>query len=156
VLSRPDQIAALASPVRLEIIERFQTEGPASIRDIAERMDRSADSLYYHVRHLLGAGILVQEGSRRRGRKDEAVYALAARRIQGESRPKSEAAREELLRSVGAVLRLAERNFRSAIGSGSAVTAGSKRNTFLRRQKAWLTDVDLEELRRRIEGIESL
>src|SRR5580704_8847173 len=113
--SEPSQLAALASPLRLELIGALGTHGPASIRELAAQLDRPADGLYHHVRTLLKAGILVERGQRKVGRRTEAVYELTAERIAGRLDPKSARSKAVAVRAGSAALRLAHREFRTAI-----------------------------------------
>jgi DNA-binding transcriptional ArsR family regulator len=59
-INEPRRLAALASPLRMELIGALRTHGPASIRELAAQLDRPADGLYHHVRTLLKAGIVVE------------------------------------------------------------------------------------------------
>src|SRR5262245_47733719 len=56
-------VAALASPVRQEIIDTLEALGGATIAELAGALGRPADGLYYHVRRLVRAGLLVGAGS---------------------------------------------------------------------------------------------
>ena len=60
VVERPEQLASLTSPVRVQLLELFGLWGPCAVSDIASHMDRAPDSLYYHVRKLVQVGLLVQ------------------------------------------------------------------------------------------------
>ena len=53
------QIRALASSIRQDIVDTVAATGPCSVADVARTLGRPADGLYYHVKHLLGAGLLV-------------------------------------------------------------------------------------------------
>src|SRR4051812_42911292 len=105
------RLAALTSPVRIELIGAVQTHGPASIRELAARLGRPADGLYHHVRTLVRAGVLAETERRKVGRREEAVYALTAPRIGGGLDPASPAGREGVTRAATAALRLAAREF---------------------------------------------
>src|SRR5262245_56847160 len=120
-----DRLAALTSPVRIELIGALQTHGPSSIRELATRMDRQAAGLYHHVGLLLRAGVLAEVESRKVGRRVEAVYALTARRVGGGMSPSSPAGREGVTRAAAAALRLATREFAAAVASGEAPCAGA-------------------------------
>jgi predicted transcriptional regulator len=149
------QLAALSSPLRLEMIGELKASGPCSIRQLAERMDRAADGLYHHVRVLLRAGVLVQSGERKVGRRIEAVYALAADRIGGKVRRNSAASREAAIRAAGAVARLAMRELTAAVRAGD-VGESLRPKARAMRQKTWLTDESLHELLRLLTKVEEL
>jgi DNA-binding Lrp family transcriptional regulator len=111
LIENPAQQAALTSPLRLELLEHLVVIGPASVRDLAARMERTTHALHYHVRQLVEAGVVEQTGSRKSGPRDEAIYDVVAERIEvavdtslrADERPQTKIAR--------AVLRRAERDY---------------------------------------------
>lgn len=111
LLEEAAQREALTSPVRLELIEHLGQVGPASVRTLAERMDRSPHALHYHVRRLVEVGLVVQTGTARSGRRDEALFDVVADRFELPIEPHGGAVFESELRTVRAVLRRAERDF---------------------------------------------
>jgi DNA-binding transcriptional ArsR family regulator len=75
------QARALASPVRLEIVQAFEALARASARELAAHLGRSPGAVYHHIRALEYAGI-VREVARRPGpRRPEAVYAPVGERL---------------------------------------------------------------------------
>src|SRR5262245_9838337 len=116
----PDpRLAALASPLRLEIIAAVKAAGSCAVRELATRMGRPADGLYHHVRTLLRAGILEEIAQRKVGKRIEAVYALRSPRVEGALDPASPASRDLVTRAATAALRLAAREFRDAVAAGA-------------------------------------
>ena len=82
-IRRTEQIEALASPVRQEIVDALQVSGACPIAEVAAQLGRAPDSLYYHVRHLERVGLVVRRGVRRNGQRDEALFGVpGARSIQ--------------------------------------------------------------------------
>ncbi len=89
IVRRADQRAALTSPLRLEILEHFLVAGPAAVDEIAARIGRAPDSLYYHLRMLVKVGLLRPRGSRKSGKRDTKLYAVVSPRIELPCRPGS-------------------------------------------------------------------
>ncbi|HYV40165.1 MAG TPA: helix-turn-helix domain-containing protein, partial [Thermoanaerobaculia bacterium] len=58
-ITRPDQLAALASPVRQEIVDVLAGMPRAPIAAIAAALGRPANGLYYHVRELVRVGLVL-------------------------------------------------------------------------------------------------
>jgi transposase-like protein len=139
--------------VRLELVEQFQRGGPASIPELARRMGRPADSLYFHARRLLRIGVLVEQERRPTGRRPESVFALAARAIGVDPRDRSPAAAGAARRGARAVLRLASRQFEAAHESAVCSRQGPRRDLLLLRAKASLAPAALAELNRRIDEL---
>ena len=150
------RLAAVASPVRIELIGALQPPGPASIRELAARMERPADGLYHHVRLLQKAGVVRVESERKVGRRMEAVYALTAERFVGKADPTSPEIQEATIRTAQAVLRLAGREFVRAIRAKERECRGNAPRMLASRQKAWLTEEGLVELHRYMRKIERL
>ena len=150
LIARRDQLTALESSVRQEIIDTIQAAGPRSALEIASLMGRPADALYYHIRKLESVGLLIQRETRRRGRRDEAVYDLVGRPLLLRYPAHSESRNHPLLRLVRSMLRTAERDFGTAVAGGRAVTEGAGRNLWAGRRHAWLTPTELRRVNRHI------
>jgi len=73
-----DQIKAMASPVRAQIIAVLLAEGDRSISEIAAQLGRRPDSLYHHVRIMEQSGLIEPAGHRTVGRNREALYRASA------------------------------------------------------------------------------
>lgn len=121
---------ALASPARVEILEKLQAIGPAGAKALAAALERTPHSLYYHLHRLVAVGAL-RESLRRGGRRGEAVYSLAAERIALPGAPSSPPRRAAAAAAAGALLRRAARNFarslpRDAASARATRAAGSR------------------------------
>ena len=79
-VDRPDQLKALGHPLRLRVLEVLGERDEAlTNRELAERLHVDPGHLHFHVRMLLGAG-LIELAETRRGR--EKPYRSVAARIQ--------------------------------------------------------------------------
>ncbi len=58
VLRELDQIKAISHPYRIEIIECFEDEQPATAKQIADRMGEPHAKINYHIKTLQKVGIL--------------------------------------------------------------------------------------------------
>jgi DNA-binding transcriptional ArsR family regulator len=150
------RLEALASPLRMEIIGALRTDGPRSIRELAAQLDKAADGLYHHVRMLLKAGILREREQRKVGRRMEAVYELTAERFAGRMDPKSAESKAAAIRAGSAAMRLASREFKTAIETDAMTLTKGLPNLRASRQKTWLTDRGLLRLHRLLGQIERL
>jgi hypothetical protein len=147
--------AVLASPVRIELIGALQTHGPSSIGELAAHMSRPADGLYHHVRLLLQAGVIRQTEERKAGRHREAIYGLIAPRIGAAIDPASEVGRQAAVRAAQAALRMAAREFTTALLDCSTLETGKKFSGLrASRQKVWLTERALAQLQKSLQRIE--
>ncbi len=150
------QIAALASPLRQEIVDVVESAGPCSIAQIAASLGYPPDRLYFHLRRLLAVGLLVNNGKTGSGRTAAATFDVPGRplRIRYDRRNKKS------MRSVAAVqdglLRLSRRDLKRAMASPNAVVTGPLRNTWAGRSRGCLTPPQIHRLNRLIEEITAL
>lgn len=153
ILRRPDQVTALASPVRCQIVDCLTVHGPSSVREVAQRMGRKPESLYYHVKALVAVGLVLLQSTRTVNRRREAVYKVVAPRLVADRKLRSRAYKKALARTGEAVLRLAAREHRAAVEHGNTPVEGPRRVLSLRRHSARLTPASLEKLNRRLDHI---
>jgi len=148
-IREPEQIRALRSPVRQEIVDTVQSLGACSVAEIARELGRPADGLYYHLAALLRVGLLEEAGSRRHRGCEEVLYAPRSpqRPMRLHYAPEDPENVEAVLGVVASMLRMTERDFAGAYRPG-AVTEGPKRNLWAARVKGWLSDEDLREVNR--------
>lgn len=112
-----DQLECLASPVRNEVFSTFLVLGPSSTAEAAREMERSPESLHYHVRHLVRVGLLSKAGSRQSGKKEEALYQTVDREFRLPEEADDPALTELRLRAIGAGLRRSFRQFEKSARS---------------------------------------
>jgi hypothetical protein len=147
-------------PAKLELYESLQVSGPSSVARLAERLDRPADSLYYHLRTLVRIGVVEQvadatSGSGRPGRNGS-VYRVTPGELVVSLDPSSKASREAWIRGSAAVLRLAQRDAIAAIAAGTAETDGPNRTLLARRVKVRLTRRQLKDVNRHLDALQEL
>lgn len=82
-----ERLKCLSSGVRIQLFAVFKLRGPSSISEVAPLLSRPADALYHHIRKLLSAGLLRQTGSRKAGKRDEAIYDVTAEWVRSEPPP---------------------------------------------------------------------
>jgi len=152
MISSPAQWKAVSSPARFEMIEFMRAVAPCSLSELAERMDRPADSLYHHIRRLQKAGIVRLIDRRKAGRRTEAVYDLMGDDLKFDFDPSTGKNAKQLAYLAGATTRLAHRTLSQALGSESIREEKVKRFA-IRSDSAWL---DEAQLKRTIELTEKI
>ena len=148
VLENPEQIRALRTSVRQEIVRTLGRTGPAGVKELAELLGRPPASLYYHVHELEDAGILRRTGTRPAGRREEGVYELAAERVVINRTKSSKAfmsALDDLHRST---LRAAEREISRALEAMRRDPSDRDDAVTLLRMSGRLSPSDLKKARR--------
>ena len=147
LIDNPRQIAALASPARQEVVDAAVASGAFTIAQLARRLGRPADALYFHVRHLERVGLLRRVGERGNGRERAAVYDLPGRPVS--LRYGAPALRSRRVGPVvDGILRLARRDVRRALGRPDTVVEGPARDLWGARARGWLDRRELERANR--------
>ncbi len=152
-ISRPDQIRALTTPARQELIDALLSSGPASVSEIAAVLGRPADSLYHHIRILQKKGLVVTAEVRRRGRRDEVVYDVPGRPMRIDYDLGNRKVSAGIIKVIGAMLRIAQRDFNEAVAAGTAAVDGPYRDLWAARLKGWIGRPQLKRLNGHLQGI---
>ncbi len=152
-IRRPDQLAALESAVRQEILDTIQAAGPLSAVEISSLMGRPADALYYHLKELLRVKLIAIHETRPTARRDEVVYDLAGHPMVLEYPPRREGRTHPLARLVRSMLRTAERDFSAAVGTVDARAEGDRRNLWAGRRYAWLSPRDFRRVNKLLDQL---
>jgi hypothetical protein len=136
-ITRPDQLAVLASPVRQEILDVLAGMPMAPIAAIAAALGRPANGLYYHVRELVRVGLVLPVGGGR-GR-GQALYRTVARELAIAYDPSSSINVARVSAAVGSMLRLGARDFRRGFSCADVAVSGPRRELWAGRAGGWLT-----------------
>ena len=107
-ITTEQEIGALVSPARQEIIDAVVANGPSTVAQIGEVLGRPADALYYHVRRLVSVGLLRETDTRRSGSRDEAIFDLSGRPMRVVYDMGNRRLMNRLAKAITAMLRLAD------------------------------------------------
>lgn len=142
---------AVASPARLELLSALG-DGPLGTRELAARLGRSRQSLYYHLGLLEEAGLVVTEpaGSDSRERR----YRLREGRLALAARHDSPADRAAASRVLQTILRLTGREAAEALEDSAIRLRGPLREMIGFRGKARLSDAQLRRVNELIDELE--
>lgn len=145
-IERLEQVRVLESTVCQEIVDLVDAAGPCSVGEMAGYMGRRPDSLYYHVRKLNAAGLLLDRGVRGSGRRAETVYDVPGRPLRLAYDPSDPDNVRAVGRVVASMLRSANRDFGAGFRPELAVVEGEQRNLWAARMNGWLSEDDVAEL----------
>ena len=154
LISTVEQMDALASPVRHQIHIAMEMIGRCSVNQLAERLDRVPETLYYHVRRLEKVGIVERVGSRVAGSREEAIYQLKARRLRVDPSQTSARFLQAMAKGCGSLLRFAQRSFEQALVRKAERRMIPKRSLRIEQVAVRLSSQSLEELNRRLDSIQ--
>lgn len=100
-----DQVESLASPIRNEVFWAFAAEEPASVSEVAHGLDKSPQTVHYHVAELVRVGLLLAVDERKRRSRTEKLYVRAAVSVFSQGRTSSKEYRRHALRGFAATTR---------------------------------------------------
>ena len=141
-------IRLLASPLRQAMIDWIVPGGPATVAQLSERLNRPADRLYYHIRLLVRAGLLVEHGAT--GDRVEALYDVPGRPMVLDYGNNGGTQRRAVGRVVDALMRSAQRDFRRSLSDASLQVAGPRRELWSGRAEGLLSPADLAEVNKHL------
>lgn len=147
-------LEAIASPLRMELIQAFAHGDRLTVQDMARHVGRPQSSLYYHVRKLTDVGVLVEVERRLKGRRYESVYSVAAERLAFSANESASVQREAMSRLITSMLRQASRDFAAALESDTL--GGHEVFQAGRHQRAWLTAADLTQIGALLDRVEKI
>lgn len=147
-LANPKAWSVIVAPVRLEIVEAMRMVAPCSIAELAESLDRPADTLYRHIEKLKRVGVVVEAGTRRAGRRVEQVYDLVADDFRiGFKDITERAANKAYNETMQSIFKIASRTTRDSASACQLVGMGEERNVVGKIEHAWLTHAEFVALR---------
>jgi DNA-binding transcriptional ArsR family regulator len=148
LIQSPAQVAALAAPVRQDIVDALSETGPMSVGALAALLGRAADSLYYHLKILRQAGLVVETGRRAEGGRPETLFDAVSPDLRIDSQAVRRRNRGDLEAIVSAMLRLSGRDYARALKDEAVVFTGPERSLVAQRKTHWMTAADLKRFNR--------
>ncbi len=153
ILSDARQLEAVVSPVRHQILRTLSVIGPSTIAELAGHLERSPESLYYHVRALQKVGLVEEVEARGTQGRKEAVFDVIARGIFTDPTQTSTRYIEAMKRSAASLLRLADRQLQRTLDQQKA--DGSQRPPTYRSMQyhSRLTPASVRELNKLLDQV---
>ncbi|MBS1718605.1 MAG: helix-turn-helix transcriptional regulator [Armatimonadetes bacterium] len=142
----PEQLRALGSEVRQGVFQAFQ-EGPRSVAEVAERINRPEKSLYYHVAALERVGLIEKFERRHTAKKPQWVYALRYKRIKVEPDLEDPEMADAAEKHVLALMRAAGSEYKRAVARYGNKSKGLG---FFQRQTLLLDEEGAQLLREKL------
>jgi DNA-binding transcriptional ArsR family regulator len=146
IVEQPKKIAALAAPVRIEIVSTLEAlRGPATVAALAEQLGRPADGLYYHLRVMAKAGLIEERPGTGDGRRYQ-LKTKHGQRLRLRYKPGPTANARAVGRVAAGLSRLAQRDFARALRRSDTVVEGSMRELWAARFRGWFEPAGLAEV----------
>lgn len=145
IIERRGAIRVLASPLRQAILDTVSADGPLSVAQLSGVLRRQPDRLYYHVKRLLAAGLVIPATDEAGGR--EARFDVAGRPMFIRYDPADAANRRAVVGVLEGMLRAARRDFTRGFRAGVEAD-GPRRRLWVSRVEGTLTATEIERLNR--------
>lgn len=149
----PQALKALASPVRLDIVDTLAAHGPLAIKELGSLIGREPASIYHHLRILLAAGLVREAASRVVNRRVEKLFDTPFRRMR--LAPALAEGRQDAIMTeiVASLCRQADRDFASGLERKSGRRNGPQTNLRFFRLVNRLAPDDLELVNEKLDEI---
>lgn len=151
-IRNPRTIRALASPVRLAILDTLEAIGPCPAAEVASLVGLNVDAVYYHLRMLQRLGLVVS-GVGKSAPRSGAVFSVPRPLALAYSRDGASAS--AITKVVGAMLRGALRIFSAAFSTSSKLK-GARREVWAAQRFSRLTPSQVGHLNRLLNEIVDL
>jgi len=153
VIHSREQLRALASAARQEIVDVLSRMGTVTVAELAATLGRPADALYYHLRVLVRVGLVVETTDREGKGRQESRYRTVAPELHLRYSGDDPRKIGDTTAIVSSMLRLGTRDFRRTLDRGEARLAGPDRELWALRATGWLKQQDLEHINRKIQDL---
>ena len=153
-IENTDQLREIVAPVRNQIRLAIEMLGECSVSELGERLGRSPESLYYHIRKLESVGLMLQTGTREVRGREEALYSMCAPRVRMNTTIRKPGFIQTLLRGTRTLLRYAERCYAHAMQDPQTKMTKSFRECRVIQMTARLGRRQVKELDRRLLELE--
>jgi len=122
------QLEAMVSARRHDIVDRLAASGPMSIKELAAQFGAQPSSLYHHIAILLEVGVVVESGSRMSGKRREVLYNTPAPRMRFTQALIEDKYREIMIDIGNALTRQMGRDFAAGFAHPGTSHEGQERN----------------------------
>jgi len=156
ILRSRKQLATLKAAARQELLDVLSSMGKVPVAELAAALGKPADSLYYHLRILQKAGLVVEDGTHQEAGHSERLYRAVASDLRLAYTPGLKGNAEAVTPIVDSMLRLTSRDFKAAFENGTTVVEGPQRELWAARTTGWLTEQQVEELNRHLASMRQI
>ncbi|MBL8066310.1 MAG: helix-turn-helix transcriptional regulator [Chthonomonadaceae bacterium] len=110
-----EQVSIVASATRSEVFWAFNAVDPLSVREVAEGLKKSPQTVRHHVNELIDAGLLIAASTRQRRARTEELYVHAGMEFRTAPPPITREYREMINKGFDSILRQMARERSAAI-----------------------------------------
>lgn len=124
----PEQVEALASPVRHDICDRLAAMGPLSVRELSRALGRKPTSIYHHLELMIAVGLVHSSEVRSSRGRPTILYRTIAPRMRMARASEIPENRPLVAKGARAAAATAANDYARAFGSDRRINMGEGRN----------------------------
>jgi DNA-binding transcriptional ArsR family regulator len=153
VIESPQQLRALASAARQEIVDVLSRMGTVTVGELAATLGRPADALYYHLRVLVRVGLVIPVGSSTKRGRQEARFRTVAPELHLRYSANESGKVRDTSAIVSSMLRLGIRDFHRTLQGTNARLSGVDRELWALRATGWLEPKAVQQVNKKIQDL---
>jgi len=127
-ISTPEQLKAVQSPIRHDLMDRLTVLGPSSVSVLAAALGCRPTAIYRHIRSLQRAGLVLPVTTAGARGRPATIYKAIAPRVRMARAPRNPKNRDILARIARTMANLAAREYGDAFRRGEWKVEGPGRN----------------------------
>lgn len=147
------QIRLLGSPLRQALIDTIVSSGPCSVENLSRALGRPMDRLYYHLRLLEKAGLVIARNVRPGVGRRDTEFDVPGRPMRLQYDLRNTANKRALTEVVRSIWRATQADFAFGLDHPHAVVSGSGRNLWAAREQGRLSARDLAAVNQHLQDI---
>ncbi|MCZ6837106.1 MAG: helix-turn-helix domain-containing protein [Planctomycetota bacterium] len=153
----PEQLRILAAPMRNAIFEAMCDLAPCTLAALSEHLDKSSESLHYHIKLLEKIGVVKAVGLEESGGRKRVIYDLPSKLLKLDPPRRSKAFQAAKADGASAWLRLMDQQLRKAIEAERELAPSKEKRTIrIEREVVSLSPSDLTRLNALLDQIHVL
>jgi DNA-binding transcriptional ArsR family regulator len=153
VVREARQIRLLGSPLRQALIDTIVSSGPCTVGTLSQVLGRPMDRLYYHLRLLEDAGLVIARNVKPGIGRRDAAFDVPGRPMRLQYDLRNAANKRAVRAAVRSIWRASQADFARGLNDPKSVVSGSARNLWAARAQARLTPSDLAKVNQHVKEI---
>lgn len=146
VITRPDQLRAIATPARREVLDVFVRHGPASAAEAAEFAGVPRSAVYYHLRELRRVGLVLEHHTEADGRQRIVHYTAVAKKFRFKLDKEDPDQIDLIAAVVASDYKEAAKAYREQLVDPASIQVGPLRDLMASGARCWLDEAALAEV----------
>lgn len=147
------QIRLLGSPLRQALVDTIVSSGPSSVGTLSRLLGRPMDRLYYHLRLLERAGLVIARSVKPGVGRRDTEFDVPGRPMRLSYDLRNAANRRAVAAAVRSIWRASQADFARGLNDPRAVVSGSGRNLWAGREQGRLSARDLATVNQHLREI---